>query len=112
MAGRYDVTVDAGATFSTVFTYKDANGVPIDLTGYTAQAMLRDDPYSQAAAALTLTPTIDGPNGTVTLAMTAAETSTLTLDRYVYAIELTASGGEPVIRLVEGTMTMSPEVVR
>lgn len=32
--GRYDITLQQGATFEMTVQYKDSNGVPVDMTGY------------------------------------------------------------------------------
>ena len=41
MAARADIVIDQGTTFSTVVTVTDDNGSVVNLTGYTANAMVR-----------------------------------------------------------------------
>jgi hypothetical protein len=71
--------------------------------------------YSAATASLELT-TANGRisltnAGVITLALTATETAALAAGRYVYDLELVSSGGQ-VTRLLEGVVTVSPEVTR
>lgn len=103
--------VEAGATFTRSITYTNNDGTLFDLTGYTAELQVRATPGS-ATAVITKVPTIDVEDATLTWTFTAAETSTLTLDKYVWALELTKTADATVTRLVEGDLTVSPEVVR
>ena len=57
-------------------------------------------------------PEIDLETATVSLILTAAETSLLTASEYVYGLELIDEEGEPVIRLAGGACFISLEVVR
>lgn len=108
---HYDLELEAGASYSTTFLYRQADGTtPVDLTGYTAQAMIRRNAYSTDAALVTVTPEITPLTGEVVLILTAAQTRAA-LDGGAWALELTASGGEPVIRLAHGRVKVSPEVV-
>jgi hypothetical protein len=110
MAFIANLYVEAGATFSRTITYTNEDGTLFDLTGYTAELQVRET-VSSATAILTKVPTIDVEDATLSFTFSAAETSTLTADKYVYALELTKSDGT-VARLVEGDLTVSPEVVR
>lgn len=107
MAARADLLIDRGDTFEVVFDYTDSAGAVIDLTGYTATAEFRED-ARDLAAVLTVTPTVDAAAGRVTLALTSAQTETLTAPRYAYKVRVIATGGEPKHRIVEGTAVMNP----
>jgi hypothetical protein len=111
MAYIANLYVEAGATFSRVITYTDDNGNLVDLTGHTAELQVRQTVKSETAI-LTQIPVLGGAAGTISWAFTPTETSTLTADKYVYALELTKTSDESVLRLVEGDLTVSPEVVR
>jgi len=112
MAYNQPLRIDAGATLPTLtFTITNADGSVFNLTGYTAKMQLRQYPKSTSALALELTPTISTSLGTVTVNATAAQTATLTLPSYFYAIELTRSSDGNVVRLADGVVTVSPEVV-
>lgn len=101
--------VEAGATFSRTITYTNQDGTLFDLTGYTAELQVRVT-ASSATAILTKVPSIDVEKAEISWTFSAAETATLTAEKYVYALELTKDG--IVTRLLEGDLTVSPEVVR
>jgi hypothetical protein len=71
--------------------------------------------YSAASASLELTTgngRISLTNaGVITVSLTATETAALAAGRYVYDLEMVSSGGL-VTRLLEGVVTVSPEVTR
>jgi hypothetical protein len=113
-AGIYNATIDQGATWSVVVTYKDSTGAAINLTGYTAAMQVRQQ-YSSADADLTLTSPSNGIvitplTGVVTITMTAAQTAALEEGYYVYDVELTS--GTYKDRLIQGQLTVAPEVTR
>lgn len=114
-AGIYNATIDQGATWSVTVLYKDSNGVAINLTGYTAAMQVRQQ-YSSETAELTLTSPANGIvitplTGTIVITMTALQTGGLDEGYYVYDVELTSSGGL-VDRLIQGQLTVAPEVTR
>jgi|TARA_R110000744_G_scaffold32469_9_gene76005 hypothetical protein len=111
MAYIANLYVEAGATFSRVITYTDSSGVLVDLTGYTAELQVREK-VTSATAILTKVPTLGGALGTISWTFTPTETATLTASKYAYALELTKTADSTVTRLVEGALTVSPEVVR
>lgn len=102
--------IEAGATFSRELVYTNEDGTLFDLTGFTAELQVRET-VSSATALLTVTPSIDVETATIDWGFTAAQTSTLTKEKYVYAMELYGPD-ELVIRLIQGELVISPEVVK
>ena len=114
MSGTYDINVEQGATFSLQITYKDPSNQPINLTGYTARMDVRTK-VKATTETIELTTengriALGGVLGTVTLSLTAAETAAIASGKYVYDLELV--NGAAVIRLIEGSFIVSPEVTR
>jgi len=107
MAYTYNLHIEAGATFSRDLVYTSEDGSLFDLTGYTAKLQIRPT-VSSATLTLEVIPTITVLTATISWQFTAVQTALLTGG--VYAIELT--NGATVIRLVEGSVVVSPEVVR
>jgi hypothetical protein len=115
-AGNKNLTIDQGADFFITFVYKDSAGVPINLTGFTANMQLRAN-YDSALAALslstnpsggiTITPTL----GQISVRATAAQTGAVPALDYVYDLEITSSGGI-VTRLIQGRAVVTPQVTR
>tara|TARA_B100000963_G_C22573892_1_gene647436 strand:+ start:748 stop:1098 length:351 start_codon:yes stop_codon:yes gene_type:complete len=114
-AGNFSLTIEQGATFSLVITYKDSAGSAINLTGFTARMSLRTF-IEDSSAILTLTTengriALGGGAGTVTLTVSASDTAALTAGNGVYDLELISSGGV-VTRLIEGSYSIVREVTR
>lgn len=114
-AGSYDILCEQGATFSLVLTWRNPDGTPIDITGYSAKMQVRAS-KADATAILTLDTTtggitLGGDMGTVTLTASATATNSLTSGAYVYDLELTSATNN-VTRLIEGAFTVSGQVTR
>jgi len=109
MAAIANLTIDQGATFSSDVTVKDANGNAFDLTGYTAAAKLAKG-YASTRTRTDFTTTIaaDATSGVVTLSLTATQTAALDAERYVYDLEITS--GATVTRVIEGIISVRPQV--
>lgn len=111
MAATYNFSVDAGATYNKKIYWKDNNGAVINMVGYTAKLQIRD--YAGGNLVFEVTPTITVDTGAIDFTFTAAQTTLLTKPRYVYALELSlVAGSDPVVRLIEGTINVSLEVVK
>lgn len=116
MAVTYNTVIDQGADWFINFTYKNPNGTPVDITGYTAALQIRTSPLAKTAV-LTLTSpsdgiTITGASGLLECHATAAQTAAITNGRYAYDIEITAPISGVVTRLVQGTVQVSAQVTR
>lgn len=110
MAARADIIIDQGTTFETVVTVTDDNGSALDLTNYEAAAQIRKHHTSSAVSAAFVI-TNGGTNGQLTLTLSWSATSSLTAGRYVYDVEIT-SASSIVSRVVEGIVTVNPQVTR
>lgn len=113
-AGIYNFTMDQGANWDLNVVYKDSDGNPINLSGYTAAMQLRQN-YNSDSAELTLTTanggiTIVGAQGKLVLHATAAQTGSLDAGFYVYDLEITSGG--VVTRIIQGQVTVAGEVTR
>jgi hypothetical protein len=109
MAIKGNLIIDQGSTFSTTVNVTDDNEAVVNLTGYTGAAQMRKHYTSlnSHSFSVSISPLI----GTVTLSMNATTTASITPGRYAYDCELTASNGTKT-RLVEGIVTVTPEVTR
>jgi hypothetical protein len=116
-AGKYNFTIEQGAKFTRSFTWKDANGSPINVSGYSFRLMARtgiDDTTTVISLStgngITIT---DGPGGKFQVSMTASQTAALSFQAALYDIEAVPPSGEAdAIRLLEGTVNLSREVTR
>jgi len=112
MAAVANLTIDQGASFSSSVTVKDANGDAFDLTGFTADAKMALG-YTSTRTRTTITTTFDSDRttGIINLSLTAAQTAALDAPaRYVYDIEITLTADSSVTRVIEGIITVRPNV--
>ena len=109
MAVISNLVVDQGTSFSVIIGYDDLAGNPIDLTGYTARSQMRKSYYSSNAISFSANVT-SAINGEITLSLTAAESANVKAGRYLYDVEITS--GNTVVRVVEGIVTVMPEITR
>ena len=111
MAAIANLTIDQGATFSSDVTVKDANGNPFDLTGYTASAkMAKGYASTKTRKAITCIVNGDPTTGIVTISMTADETSVCDEGWYVYDLEILQTSSSTITRVIEGIITVRPQV--
>ena len=113
-AATTNLIIDQGATWEITFTYKNINGTPINLTGYTAALQLRTS-YDAVSSSLSLTSpsggiVMGGTAGTIAITASATQTGGLAAGEYVYDLEITT--GSKVTRLVQGRITVTPQVTR
>ncbi len=118
MAGRYDLDIDQGGTFTRTFVYKDSTGVVQDLTGFTAATMIRKTHNAVGV------PIFDGStfpgvltiptpaDGSIILTLTDEQTQALPAPfEGVWDLEIEDAAGA-VTRLLEGKVLISPNVTR
>lgn len=108
MAARVNIVMDQGTTFNTTYSFTDDNDEPIDFTTFTANSQMRKSYTSNTAYAFSISL---GNNGVITLTMNSATTSTITAGRYMYDLEVQDTNGTRS-RLVEGMVTVTPEITR
>ena len=120
-AGKYDITIEQGATFSLTIDYEEPEGTPFDLSTYSIAAKVRSLPSSSsplltlAVSALTLSA------GSFQLYAAASATAALVVadppSRTIgyWDLEFTAAGASAtavVTRILEGRVFISPESTR
>lgn len=110
MADSLTLYIEAGATYDA-YSFRwleDDKTTPVNLAGWVPTLQIRETP--DADLALEVTPTLNLTEHLIEFVITAEETASLTLPKYVWALELEKNG--EVVRLVEGRVVVSPEVVR
>ena len=115
-AAKLNLIVEQGATFDRVITWK-MGATPDDLTDYSARMKARAS-HDAADPIFSLTSeesgdgiTLGGSAGTITVLIDAEATALLTPGDYVYDLEVEDDEGI-VRRLLEGRLTVTPEVTR
>ena len=119
MATKLNLEIDKGATFVYDMVYKLKNNSSsistiVDLTGYTARMQIRASITASTVIKELTTENggliITGIDGKITINMSAAETSAISVDTAVYDLELIT--GSIIKRLIEGKIKFKPEVTR
>lgn len=110
MAIKGNIVIDQGSDFSVTINVENSDDDTItDLTGYIGNAQMRRHYTSLTSYVfnVSISPTL----GAVTMAMNAANTAAIPAGRYVYDCELTDEFNK-VTRLIEGIVTVTPQVTR
>jgi len=109
MANSQDIFIDQGADFSAQVTVK-RDGLDFDLTGYTLEAQIRKT-MNASSSIVSFSVLLNSDNSNVVeLFLSSAQTTTLESKRYVYDLEATKDGN--TYRLIQGHITVSPNVTR
>lgn len=108
MAIKANIVIDQGTDFSTTINITDDDGLDVDLTDYTGAAQMRKWFTSSNSTNFSVTLS----DSTVTLGLTSTQTASLTAGRYVYDVELTDTTSNTVSRILEGIVTVTPNVTR
>lgn len=111
-AGVYKMTCNQGANLNQSLTWRNPDGTPINLTGYTAEMRVARN----KGGTLVLNPTtengqieITALSGLILINVDAADTLDVESGIYVYEVDLTSSNGT-VTRLLEGQFVVDGRV--
>jgi hypothetical protein len=108
MATKLNLYIDQGSDFETSIEVTDDDGEAIDLSTFTGRSHIRKH-YTSSTFYTFSVSTSSG--GSITLIMSANTSTNIPAGRYVYDLELVSSANV-VSRVVEGIVTISPEVTR
>lgn len=112
-AAKKNLIIEQGTDFSFTVTLKDpVTKLPIDLTGYSFAAQIREE-YASAAPTASLVITNSAPTtGVITLSMTNANTSLLPAQKTLYYDLEGTNTSNQKFRILEGSVYISPEVTK
>ena len=106
-----ELNIDQGASFTTTLDLAADDGTPVNLTGCTFIAQIRKSYYS-ASVTETFSINVSNPiSGNLAISLASANTANIRPGRYLYDIKMTDTN-QKVIRLVEGIVTIMPQVSR
>lgn len=123
-AGLYNLYIEQGATLSKDCFYQDSNGDPVDLTGMSLEAQIRqtysDVDILQAILCTIADQSIPANLGKFNISLTSAETAALPVNSAVnfegtptnYTWDINLDTGSTIIRLMQGAVIVSPGVTR
>lgn len=112
-AGILDIEIEQGATFKRTINVQDATGSPINLSDVTSvRGQVRKAFSSTDSYAFTLSVT-NAASGIISWTMDAVTSASLPvkiIENWKYDVELVRTS--EVERLLEGTVTIRPEVTK
>ena len=111
-ASVYDIIIEQGATYTITVLLKKPNKIPFNLTGYTGRSQIRKH-YDDSNVIISFSVAIPSPqkDGKIVMSLTDEQTASLPIINGVYDLEIESSTGE-VSRILQGKVTISPEVTR
>jgi len=126
-AGSYDFVIEQGASYGVSIQYTNASGIPIDLSQF-SHARMQWITDSDNALSFTTTNTNSGlylfefgsplSSGIINLKIPASITGGYNFTTAEYDMELVSNndfyngGGPEVIRLLQGNVTIVPEITK
>lgn len=108
MAQKVNLVIDQGSDFFAKFELSDDYDEPLLVNDYTARGQLR--PHHNSNSYYTFSCTLN--TGELIISMTAEQTASVEAQRYVYDVELVDTVANSVTRIVEGFVTVTPEVTK
>jgi len=110
MATISNIYIDQGSAFSNTITVTGADGVALNLSGYTAASQMRKSYGSSTAYTFTSLIT-SASEGKVRISFTSSETDIIPGGRYLYDVEVTSSAGSKT-RVIEGIAIVTPQITK
>ena len=110
-AGTYNLVIDQGSDFALDLVIKEG-GSALNLANYSGRAQLRTSvTASSVSASFTVTVT-NAANGALKMQLPAATSSGISAGQYVYDLEIYTANDSIVKRIMQGDVTITPEVTR
>jgi hypothetical protein len=109
MSSTYNITATQGNTLMLTVTANDSNGVPINLSGYSARGYIKNS-YSNNEILFDMQPQIDPSyvNGIVNISGHATGMAAMPVGVFPYDLEIESSGGY-VTKFLCGYINIFPE---
>jgi hypothetical protein len=111
MAQFIELEIDQGTTFNVDLDLSEANSTPINVSGYIFTSSIRKSYYSSRVTANLVVSVTNASNGNVSLSLAAANTANIKAGRYLFDIKQ-VDPQNTVTRLVEGIITVNPQVTK
>ena len=110
-AVTYNLIIDQGSDFALDLVIKQG-GTALNLTNYTGRAQLRTSVDASSASATFSVTVTNAANGALKMQLPAATSSGISAGQYVYDLEIFTANDSIVKRIIQGDVTLTPEVTR
>lgn len=111
MASFAELNLDQGTTFAATLDLTNDDGTVINVANNSFLCHIRKSYYSSNVAANVTVNILDASNGHVQLTLDAANTANVKAGRYLFDLKMTSNTGT-ALRIIEGIMTVAPQVSR
>lgn len=112
MAAYVELYIDQGTTFNNIINLTDdLTNASINASGYSVTSQMRRSYYSANATANISCSITNPANGEITMSMTSGETANIKAGRYVFDVKV-IDPTNSVLRILEGTITVTPQVTK
>ena len=109
MAATAYLDIDQGSDFSSEMTLENDDGTPMNISGFNIRSQFRKS-YNSVIGYDFVTTIINATQGKFTLSLSGVASSAIKPGRYLYDVEV--YGSQTKTRVVEGVITISPEITR
>ena len=110
MASIVYLDIDQGSDFAVELDIQADDGTPMNLTGFQVYSQFRKS-YNSVIGYQFETQVLNGPAGKIKLTLNGVTSSDIRPGRYLYDIEVYSPGNSKT-RIVEGIVTINPEITR
>ena len=111
MATISNIFIDAGSDYTSVITVAGANGLPLNLSTYTVKSQMRRAFKSSQAHDFDVS--VYSPSqGLIKLDLSAAQSEQIEPGRWLYDIEITDTVTGSKRRVLEGVVTITPQITQ
>lgn len=111
MAMTAYLDVDQGSDFTVIIDLENDDSTPMDIRSVQIYSQFRKS-YNSSTAYNFTCEIIDGANGKFSMKLPGSVSSTIRPGRYLYDVELYNSINNTKSRVVEGIVTINPEITK
>jgi len=108
---KWNQDINSGTDWFADINVLDTNGASRNLTGQTFQSYIRRHYKSINKTEITIT-VVNAETGNITLELSAEQTSLLKYGKYLYDVEMTETATGKIERIIQGVITIRPEVTK
>lgn len=111
MATLAYLDMDQGSDFIVTMNLETDDGNPMNLAGYQVHSQFRKS-YNSVIGYTFQTTIVDAANGAIELRFSGVDSSNLRPGRYLYDVEIYNVSAQRKTRVVEGIVTVNPEITK
>ena len=111
MAMTAYLDIDQGSDFHVTIDLENNDGTPMNIAGTQIHSQFRKS-YNSSTAYAFVCEIVDGVNGKFSLTLPGVTSSNIKPGRYLYDVEVYNSSLNSKSRVVEGIVTISPEITK